>query len=470
MTALEPAPAASLTPKPIGLVPPGPPRVDRTLLIAASGLLASRVMDGLAAGTDRFSEQSPSSEPGLTAEVRNATPQVGNLYAGRLGAALFLSARGQIAGDDQAKDVALRVAEETVDDITSGTIDSSRAGIGGFVGLGGLIYGLTRIAQLTGEHAFAEAAQGLAGRLSADVIASDRHLDVVHGSAGALLAFLALPDLDRPSGDGLSALDRAEICARHLLRRGHGSDGHGSDGHGSDGHGSDGHGSDGHGSEDGSLAFVPPGDQDAKSGFAHGAAGIAAALARLHKHRPRPEWPRAICQALDFVRRHYDPELDNWTPTLGDQVFTLGWCHGAPGVALAHLSIGADLPAADRGSQFDRFEHDLQASLTACEKHRPTPLDHLCCGNMSRAETFLVAHHYAGSRDPAGQQATNTALLDQCHRFALWVLRSAKTHGRFGVSQDPSSAYSFFQGLSGIGYGLLRIAEPRELPCVLLME
>ncbi len=398
---------------------PAGPLLDRSLLLAASGLIATRVTDGLAG-----LEDSP------------------DLYAGRLGAALFLAAQASVAKDESLRGTAVRIAEEIA---SSASAESGlgRTGIGGFVGLGGTIYALTKIAQFTGEKALVDSARHLATRLTSETIECDRSLDVVHGAAGALLALLALPNPAEALGVGGSAIDRAELCALHLLRSRRRVD-------------------------ESTWAWISGDHPAPRSGFAHGAAGIAVAFARLYQHRPRPEWLQAVFEALDFLRAHYDPTLDNWTPSASDKhVSSLGWCHGAPGVALAHLSITGDLTAADltaaaaeRKGRSAEFEHDLQRALAACANHPPTPLDHLCCGNMSRTETFLVAHRYFGDR----------ASLAYFHRFARWVLRSAKTHGRFVVPQNPSTPLSFFQGLPGIGYSFLRIVEPRRLPCVLLME
>ncbi|MEM6453508.1 MAG: lanthionine synthetase LanC family protein [Acidobacteriota bacterium] len=385
------------------------------LFAAVSDLIAAHVVDGLAARDDALSDDAV-------------------LYSGRLGAAVFLAAHGLVADDEQSKAIAVRIADEIVS--ATAETDAVPDEIGALVGRGGLIYGLTKIGQLTGERAIAEAAQQRAARITPEAIAHDPHLDVGNGAAGALLALLALPDPTRDLGDGTSAVDRAEMCAQHLLRQRDGS------------------------SDDRPIWMSAAAPSAPQSGFAHGAAGVAAALARLHRQRPDAERLEAIFHALDFVEDHYVPELDNWIPSAADaQVSTLGWCHGAPGVALAHLSILADLAADDPHGRAAELARPLQMALNACARHRPTPLDHLCCGNMTRAEVFLVAH----------RQFADPALLDHGQRFARWVLRSAKTHGRFVVPEHHSAAYGFFQGLSGVGYSFLRILEPRRLPCVLLM-
>ena len=47
------------------------------------------------------------------------------------------------------------------------------------------------------------------------------------------------------------------------------------------------------------------------TGFAHGAAGIAYALARWHKRNPEPDLETAIRQALVYEQSQYSEEDDN---------------------------------------------------------------------------------------------------------------------------------------------------------------
>jgi lantibiotic modifying enzyme len=51
------------------------------------------------------------------------------------------------------------------------------------------------------------------------------------------------------------------------------------------------------------------------------------------------------------------------------------------------------------------------------------------------------------------------------------VLRRAAENNRYALAaQVPgvTDSFSLFQGIAGIGYQLLRVADPARLPCVLL--
>jgi lantibiotic modifying enzyme len=90
-------------------------------------------------------------------------------------------------------------------------------------------------------------------------------------------------------------------------------------------------------------------------------------------------------------------------------------------------------------------------------------IDHLCCGNFGRIEVCLVA----------SRQFTHSGLLEAAQKNAAWVMSRAEKTGNFYLFPGfPSEVYhpGFFQGTAGIGYELLRLANPDLLPSVLLWE
>jgi lantibiotic modifying enzyme len=82
-------------------------------------------------------------------------------------------------------------------------------------------------------------------------------------------------------------------------------------------------------------------------------------------------------------------------------------------------------------------------------------VDHLCCGEFGRIE-FLKS---AGEADAAMSRAIR--IFEESKRCGSYMLLPNVQ----GVT-DPG----FFQGLAGIGYSWLRLAEVNRLPNVLLLE
>jgi type 2 lantibiotic biosynthesis protein LanM len=168
---------------------------------------------------------------------------------------------------------------------------------------------------------------------------------------------------------------------------------------------------------------APPGP----AGFAHGVEGVRHALLRLAE---RTGWQEAREAALGLR----GPALSGDT-----------WCRGAPGVALT----------------LDGRE-ESRSALEVTRTAPLSPIDHLCCGNMGRAEVLLHA----------AKRLNDERLHGEALALAGRVLRRAGPTGRFGCLPNGGGDLfdpSFFKGEAGIGFGFLRLATSGVLPCPLLL-
>jgi lantibiotic modifying enzyme len=90
--------------------------------------------------------------------------------------------------------------------------------------------------------------------------------------------------------------------------------------------------------------------------------------------------------------------------------------------------------------------------------------DHLCCGNLGRMELFCVA----------SQKMQNVEWYQIARQQVSAVVARANNAGSYGLftTDASSNLYNpgFFRGMAGIGYQLLRVAYPDQLPSILLLE
>ncbi|GGN45993.1 type 2 lantibiotic biosynthesis protein LanM [Actinoplanes campanulatus] len=169
--------------------------------------------------------------------------------------------------------------------------------------------------------------------------------------------------------------------------------------------------------------------------FADGLSGIAWALVRCG---PRPEHRAAGRRlASQVVAR----ATADGAPVGG------GWCNGDPGVALAGVCVPHEMPAADVTALADGPAHrDLS----------------LCHGELGVLDVLATI---AASGDDRPSPAA-TAL----RRRTGGVLEALRRGGPVcGVPGDVSTP-GLLTGLAGIGYGLLRLAAPGDVPSVLLLQ
>jgi len=376
-------------------------------------------------GRDLLTEASRHKDGSLTWESLGSDF---SLYSGSAGTALFLAALYRLTGSVEAREGALgsimtvrRLAAE----------DDRRKGIGGLVGVGSLIYTFVTLGRLLDSPELVDEARTTAALITSERIAGDRQGDVLLGCAGAILALLALHrDASGPDADGLTPLDRASVCALHLL--------------------------DSRVSYEGRpRAWAAPG-RPPLSGFAHGATGIAYALLRLWAVTGDPELPLAAREALSYERILYDPEHKNWYDLpLPDRPLMLAWCYGSPGIALGRLGV---LDLIDD----PEIASELEVALTSTRVMALSREDHLCCGNLGRADILLEASHRLKRSD----------LLRAALSLGIGALDRAEKRNGYGLPDvaDGGIPPSLFKGLAGIGYALLRLVHPDALPCVLMMD
>jgi lantibiotic modifying enzyme len=398
------------------------------------------------------------------------------LYDGTTGIALFFAALGRICGESEYGDLALRTLaplRRKLGELVAAPERASRLHIpvGGVIGLGSFLYGLLKIGELLDQPSLAREAHAATVLITPERIASDQQVRIQTGCAGAILVLLALhAKLPERNSAGKTPLDIACECARHLL--------------------------------DVRISFegrppawaLSPG-KPPLAGFSYGAAGISYALLSLYGATGRADLLEAAREGLAFVRDLYSSERGGWrdirpifqsryrprrgtwkdwwasgslddleeipNPPPVEDLFPTIWCHGAAGIALGR--IGA-LPFNDSPEVREEVEGALnQARFYARNTDTLDGPDDLCCGHMGLLELLLYASQKLGDKD-----AFDAALI-----LMSRVQRQAETRGRYKLSAARGTdtfAPSLFQGIAGVGYSLLRLAAPEEIPCVLLLE
>ncbi len=354
-----------------------------------------------------------------------------SLFSGTSGIALFLVMVAAVSNCRSAHELAARILDplcRQLRDRPQRLALASRMGIGGAVGCGGLVYALARAGSVLGNPDYLTAGRAAASTINRSTIAKEEALDVMSGAAGALLGLLCLHEA---TGDD-AALRRAVRCGEHLLERRVCDP------------------------LTGLRAWTSSRDRLA-AGFAHGTSGIACALKRLAEVSGRDEFQQAATEAWAFGRRgpgrghsvqaEHRPEApdssDHWSRS---------WCRGASGIGLARL---------DRLDDSDpEALAEIEAALESIPRVEASEPDGLCCGRMGQADFLLSAGRRLGR-----QRLCNTAAI-----IGRQTLTRALNEGRFASGTDEGFRPGLFQGVSGIGYELLRLQAPDTVPSVLLWE
>lgn len=346
-----------------------------------------------------------------------------DLYSGLPGIVLFLAYAGAVTGREKLRGV----AEATLATLRR-QMKRRRAGlefVGGFDGWGGLLYLWLHLAHLWQQESFLGEAAGMLPRIE-EVSGADRQMDVVQGSAGAIVPLLSLHrmtgapeplDLARRLGDRL--LEQARAC-------------------------------------DGGMGWLGAQYPDRPmTGFSHGASGFAWALTELFAATGESAFAETAMAAVRFERSHFSAEAGNWKDlrTPDDRDSMAAWCHGACGIGLSRSCMQPWLDD-------ELIRQDLRAALQATDRRGFGSNHSLCHGDLGSLELLLQASRRLPGEEWGGRLARHTAQTVASIEEKGWIC---------GVPLDVETP-GLMEGLAGIGFGLLRLAEPARVPGVLLLE
>jgi lantibiotic modifying enzyme len=354
------------------------------------------------------------------------------LHDGLLGVAMFLAQYADVTGDAEARHLAMDATRTAVSQISRGALGQ----VLGLTGLGGAVYALSHLGALWADERLLREATTVARQLPA-LITVDRQHEVMGGTAGALFGLLSR---HRAAADG-QILDLIRQAADHLVavQRPYGS---------------------GASWLPAELAEAGIADRPL-AGFAHGTAGIAAALLAAAGRAGDGTWAKAAHRGFDYERDLFDTMGGHWRdvrdPDVAGQVDItyddgsarrgrpVAWCHGSPGVGLARL--GADRPDELATAVADTLQEGFGNGHS------------LCHGDMGSLDFLQLAATRTGQ----------PALHARVRRHAATILETADRAGwHCGLHRDIEMP-GLLTGLAGIGYGLLRTLVP-ELPSVLAQE
>jgi type 2 lantibiotic biosynthesis protein LanM len=187
------------------------------------------------------------------------------------------------------------------------------------------------------------------------------------------------------------------------------------------------------------------------TGLSHGAAGMAASLARLAQVTGEVRFADGARRAIAYERSLYVSEKGNWPDfrsTNDPNQFMLTWCHGAPGILLARqvvqaAGLGDDQTLAEcraaRRSTLSWLEH-------FCNRNTGDAA-HLCCGVLGLTSLLRVDAEANGAKlDP-------WVIAAESH-----LIREAQASGGytfFNVDNGSLNLPGLFEGKAGVGLALL---------------
>lgn len=407
---------------PVTRLPETPESASRPRLLAAAGQLGDRLGELAVGRGERVGWLGLFPSEDRSWSLRPVGP---DLYGGLAGLALFLAYLGQVSGEERHTRLAERALAGLRQQTVSGTswlAEADRPYLSVFEHAPGGIYTLAHLGVVWDRPELVTEAQRLALCL-APAIDRAEAFDIITGTAGFTCLLLGLHRA-RPHPELLAmAVASGDRLLATAIPAG------------------------------GGLAWNDVGGGPRPlAGFSHGAAGAAYALLRLYQVSGHQRFAASAEQALAYERSCFDAEEGNW-PDLraSKRSFMTAWCHGAPGIGLTRAL------AVELGIGGERVVAELRSAVRATLADGLEQNHSLCHGTLGNLELLLAAASALG----------DVELTAQASRIAGALLTAATSGdwrcGLPGGAQTPG----LMTGLAGIGFGLLRLAEPDRVPSVL---
>lgn len=347
------------------------------------------------------------------------------LYDGLAGTGLFMSELWNVTGEARFKNIFMCIRRQLFDYTTKQLSQTGlKANSGIFSGEASLIY-----VYLCWYKTYEDPVYLLFARKHSEVLEKvfreDTCFDLLSGNAGAMVAWVLLYELTKEQ----KYLDLAEEAAQ--LLRGHAQ------------------------SMDVGKGWRIKGEEVPLAGISHGNSGFIAAFAHLYAVTHNPDDALLLGELLAYENSLYEPAIKNWKdlrkishgkPAAGDDTYfdTVAWCHGAPGVLMARLAMKKMCPEIAA----EIVDEDIQKALSKMMENKYRKGYCLCHGNTGNAMIAAMVLECGFASDKANE------LRKYCTDIITDLIRATQR-----MEFLPQELYNagFMPGISGIGYGLLKL-------------
>ncbi|MGF9943038.1 type 2 lanthipeptide synthetase LanM family protein [Priestia megaterium] len=345
------------------------------------------------------------------------------LYNGLSGIGLFLAYLGKLTNEQKYHDLARKV-EKTI----LLTPVNQKGLISAFHGTSSSLYMFSHFNKIYGEN---KERNNYMEKALASIelnIKDDNLFDLLGGSAGTIHVLL---NLFEQTGNE-KALHIAKLCGEHLLRN--------------------------------KLVFSEgtgwPSVTDPKplGGFSHGTSGIAWSLLRLHSFIKQHEFYEVAIDAIRYDQSLFDNDVNNWKDIrcsdYNSSQHSAAWCHGSAGIGLSRIMYMPYLENHD-------FTSEIETAISTTLKTGMGKTHCLCHGDLGNVELFLKAGEVLNRKDYHKMAKSIGSSVIAYHKEHNYYKTGVKGHVELP---------GLMLGVSGIGYQLLRLANPKMVPSVLIFE
>jgi lantibiotic modifying enzyme len=349
-----------------------------------------------------------------------------SLLNGVLGDALFFFTFSNKISDKKYNKFGNKIYENFkiyLDDIDTQNIDT-----GLLTGLGGIIYVMTKIHQISGNPIFLNDLEFFLRKVNInELIFKDEYNSIVRGNSGLLISLCKYYQYSHNP----QIKDLINNCCEKLIEVSKSFSNH--------------------------IFWLPMYHKEALAGVAHGASGYALAFHEAYKITKNTNYLEIVKKTIAFENTLFDQKTKNW---LDNRDFipiemkgnTIAWSHGAPGIGLIRNIL---LKSKLYDTEFNKIlSNDLNLSIKkTIQSNLNINKDILIYGNLGNIDLLINTFKNKEVKSQIG----------------TLIEKSNKEGWDYGYKSKKFYQPGFFNGSSGIGYQLLRFLDSNT-PSILSFE
>ncbi|PEP96969.1 type 2 lanthipeptide synthetase LanM [Bacillus toyonensis] len=350
-----------------------------------------------------------------------------NLYDGLSGMALMYASLWYVTKETKYWEIAENIMTDIMGRVERVSIEESKSAIGAFNGIASILYTMLNFYIFTQNKKYKKCIQKMI-RIMQQHLQEDSHLDIISGTAGALIVLIRYYELEKEP----RVLDVAKQCGTFLINN------------------------ISYFNEQ-ALGWIGI-SKKALTGFSHGNAGIVYALHLLNNHLQSDSIHTVIKKGIIFENNNringqwLDLRLED------RPIDSCKWCHGSPGILISRLELQK---SKDRDIS-TQSKIDIQYAINNLLKYDFTTMQNgknICHGVIGNA--LILMKYGQETQNFRLENASKNLLYENVKKFNITQWEQMQEHGIQGVG--------LLTGLAGIAYGLLYACDQR-LPNVTTLE
>lgn len=347
-----------------------------------------------------------------------------NLYNGLSGMALMYLSLWIVTKEKKYKEIATDIMDDIVDRMNALSKDDSKMTIGAFSGISSILYTLLNFYQLTQKRRYKECAKQTL-RIIQNRLYDDMNLDVIGGTAGALIVLMRYYELDKEQ----EVLETAKLCGEFLVQKAiH--------------------------INDQEIGWNIPASDKPLTGFSHGNAGFLYALHLLNQQIQSEEIYNIMRKGIRFENNNkiHDQWLDlrKNQHRISQQTDACKWCHGSPGILISRLALQKSEDEWIANQAKKDIEHAF-SNLLQCGLKTVGMSKSICHGVIGNA---LILMKY-------GQEVQDYSWENIARNIMYESIKYLKVDQLKRTIDDDLDGLGLLSGLAGVAYGLLYACDPR---------